>query len=45
MALVKNLDLDLIGTINQKDEINYDEIAQNLEVFYSRMNLPQIEQE
>ncbi len=45
MTLVKDLDLDLIGTINQKDEINYDEIAQNLEVFYSRMNLPQIEQE
>ncbi len=45
MTLVKDLDLNLIGTINQKNEINYDELAQNLEVFYPRMNLPQIETE
>ena len=42
--LLSDLELDLIGYIEKFDNINYDEIANKLKTFYSRMNLPQIEQ-
>ena len=42
--LLSDLELDLLGYIENFDNINYDEIANKLENFYSRMNLPQIEQ-
>ena len=35
------LELDLIGTIKEYDEIDLNEISEILENFYSRMNLPQ----
>ena len=35
------LELDLIGTIKEYDEVNLEQICETLENFYSRMNLPQ----
>ena len=43
MNLVNELELDLIGCVKKFDKINYEEIKEIMEVFYSRMNLPQIE--
>jgi len=38
---LNSLELDLIGTIKKFKEIDYDELSNIMEVFYSRMNLPQ----
>ena len=39
--LLNALELNLIGYLKKYDTIDYDKIADVLEVFYSRMNLPQ----
>mgnify|MGYP003300364892 CR=1 FL=1 len=43
MDLLNTLELDLLGMIDEYDEIDYDVIANKLEALYPRMNLPQIE--
>lgn len=41
---LNNLELDLIGYINEYEDKDFDKIASDLEVLYPRMNLPQIEE-
>ena len=41
LDLINALELDLIGCIKKYDEIDIDDIANNLEILYTRMNLPQ----
>ena len=41
LNLINNLELNLIGTIENYDELDYDKISQDIEIFYPRLNLTQ----
>ena len=43
IELLNTLELDLLGMIDEYENIDYDVIANKLEALYPRMNLPQIE--
>ncbi len=43
IMLLHDFELDLIGTIQEYDEVDYDKITELLENFYTRINLPRIE--
>ncbi len=43
LMLLHDFELDLIGTIPEMEEVNYTEIAELLENFYTRINLPRFE--
>lgn len=43
IELLNNFELNLLGYLEKYKEINYEEMANALEIIYSRMNLPQIE--
>ncbi len=42
---IQKLELELIGYIDEYNEVDYDKLAKYLETLYSRMNLPQVEGE
>ena len=44
MELINSLELDLLGTIEEFNEVDCEKISNKLEILYSRMNLPQFEE-
>ncbi len=43
LDLLDCLELNLLGTIEEFDEINFENIANKLDLLYTRMNLPQVD--
>ena len=44
-TLLSDFELDLLGSIRNYNEVNYDDITEMLENFYGRLNLPRFEYE